>query len=52
MRGAAGVALLPWRHFGFYLEGNVTYAPTVDDLIGDTHDSGGLGLLLGLRGGL
>jgi len=52
LRGAAGVALLPWRHFGFYLEGNVTYAPTVDDLLGDTHDSGGLGLLLGLRGGL
>jgi len=52
LRGAAGLALLPWRHFGFYLEGNVTYAPTVGDLLGDTHDSGGLGVLLGLRGGL
>ena len=52
LRGAAGLALLPWRHLGFYLEGNVTYAPTVDNLVGDTHDSGGPGLLLGLRGGL
>ena len=52
LRGAAGAALLPWRHLGFYVEGNVTYAPTVDNLIGDTHDSGGLGVLVGLRGGL
>ena len=52
LRGAGGLALMPWRHIGFYVEGNVTYAPTVDNLLGDTHDSGGVGLLAGLRGGL
>ncbi|HEY4186026.1 MAG TPA: caspase family protein [Polyangia bacterium] len=52
LRAAAGVAVMPWRHFGFYGEGTATFAPTVDNLLGDTHDSGGFGVLLGLRGAL
>jgi hypothetical protein len=50
LRAAAGLGVMPWRHFGFFAETNATYAPTVSNLLGDTHDSGGLGLLLGLRG--
>jgi hypothetical protein len=50
LRAAAGIGVMPWRRFGFFSELNATYAPTVSNLIGDTHDSGGLGLLLGLRG--
>ena len=47
-----GAGVMPWRHFGFSGELNATYAPTVSNLIGDVHDSGGLGVLLGLRGEL
>jgi len=52
LRAAAGVALMPWRHLGLFGELNVTYAPTVSNLLGDVHDSGGPGALLGLRGEL
>ncbi len=52
LRAAAGLGLMPWRHFGFFGELNATYAPTVTNLVGDVHDSGGLGGLLGLRGEL
>jgi opacity protein-like surface antigen len=52
LRAGAGLAWMPWRHFGFSGEINATYAPTVSNLIGDVHDSGGLGVLLGLRGEL
>jgi hypothetical protein len=52
LRAAAGLAVMPWRHFGFFGELNATYAPTVSNLVNDVHDSGGLGVLLGLRGEL
>jgi hypothetical protein len=52
LRAAAGLALMPWRHVGFVGELNATYAPTVSNLTGDVHDSGGLGVLLGMRGEL
>jgi hypothetical protein len=47
---AAGLAVMPWRHTGFYGQGRATYAPVVDNLLGDTHDSGGLDVTLGVRG--
>jgi hypothetical protein len=50
LRAAAGIGIMPWRHFGFYCEGTATYAPTIDNLVGDVHDSGGVGALVGLRG--
>ena len=50
VRVGAGLAWMPWRHFGFAGELNDTYAPTVLNLAHDVHDSGGLGVLLGLRG--
>jgi hypothetical protein len=52
LRAAAGVGWMPWRHVGFFGELNATYAPTVSNLLGDVHDSGGLGVLLGVRGEL
>ena len=52
IRAGAGLGVMPWRHFGFFGEVNATFAPTVNNLVGDVHDSGGLGLLLGLRGAL
>ena len=52
LRLGAGLGVMPWRHFGFFGEVNATYAPTVDNLLGDVHDSGGFGILLGLRGAL
>jgi Caspase domain len=52
LRAAAGLAMMPWRHVGFFGELNATYAPTVKDLLRDVHDSGGFGVLLGLRGEL
>jgi hypothetical protein len=52
LRAGAGLGFMPWRHFGFFGEANATFAPTVNNLVGDVHDSGGFGLLLGLRGAL
>jgi len=52
LRAGAGLGVMPWQHFGFFGEVNATFAPTVNNLVGDVHDSGGLGLLLGLRGAL
>ena len=52
VRAAAGLGVMPWRHLGFFIELNATRAPTVDNLVGDVHDSGGPGALLGVRGAL
>ncbi len=50
-----GVQLMPtwsasgWRHLGFYLQGELVYAPVLDNLLGETHDSGGRVVTTGLR---
>ena len=49
---AAGVNVMPWKNFGFYGQANFTYAPVIDNLLGDTHNSGGPAFYLGLRGAL
>jgi hypothetical protein len=46
---AAGLNLMPWRHLGFTWRLGYRYAPVIENLIGDTHDSGGLSASLGLR---
>lgn len=46
---AAGVELRPWRRFGILVRGSWMWAPAIDNLIGDTHDSGGLYVGAGLR---
>ena len=47
----AGIEFMPWVHFGFFTQLGYTYAPTIRNLIGDTHDAGGWTVsLVGLRG--
>lgn len=46
---AAGLELMPWQRFGFVGRMGYDYAPIIDNLLGDTHDSGGLTLSLGAR---
>jgi hypothetical protein len=50
LKAGGGVSLMPWRHVGFFVQMHEVYAPTVKNLVGDHHDSGGLNLILGLRG--
>ena len=49
---AAGLNVMPWRHFGFYAQADYVYAPVVTNLLGETHNSGGPTFQLGLRGAL
>jgi hypothetical protein len=50
VKGGGGVSLMPWRHLGFFVQMHEVFAPTVKNLVGDRHDSGGLNLLVGMRG--
>ncbi len=51
--GAAGLQLMPtvrdWRHIGIYTHIETSYAPVLENLVGDTHDSGRTALALGVR---
>jgi hypothetical protein len=47
-----GLAIMPWRHIGFFGQLDIDYAPVVENLVGDTHDSGGARFVIGLRGAL
>lgn len=44
-----GCRWMPWQRFGFYAELGFNYAPIVENLLGQTHDSGGITGLFGLR---
>lgn len=48
----SGVALTPFTNLGFILRGDYYFAPVMDNQLGDTHDSGGTQIVLGLRGSL
>ena len=50
LEGGGGISLMPWRHLGFFVQMHEVFAPTVKNLVGDVHDSGGLNLLVGMRG--
>jgi hypothetical protein len=54
LSAAGGLQLVPtigwWRYIGFYAQAEYLYAPVIDNLAGDTHDSGGLGFVFGMRG--
>lgn len=52
LSAGVGLAVMPWRHIGGFIQLDVDYAPVVKNLVGDTHDSGGVRLTLGLRGAL
>lgn len=49
---ALGAQVMPWDHFGFFAQAGYTYAPTVENLLGDVHDSGGALFHVGIRGAL
>ena len=49
--GGLGVQAMPWTHVGFYLQGDFDYAPVISNLVGDTHNSGGISMAMGMRGG-
>ncbi|MCB9656951.1 MAG: caspase family protein [Sandaracinaceae bacterium] len=49
LSGALGLRFMPWRHAGFYLQGGYTYAPILQNDLGDRHDSGGASIVTGLR---
>ena len=48
--GALGLELMPWRHLGFFLQASLVTAPVIENLAGDSHDSGGAFWRAGLRG--
>jgi hypothetical protein len=49
LTGGIGLQVNPWQRFGFFAKGSFTYAPVIDNLLGDTHDSGGLSVATGIR---
>ena len=48
--GAIGLELMPWRHLGFFTQASLVTAPVIENLAGDSHDSGGAFWRVGLRG--
>jgi hypothetical protein len=46
---AWGVQLMPWRRFGLFIRMGYDYAPILHNLVGDTHNSGGVTTDLGVR---
>ena len=44
-----GVALVPLRHIGAFVQAGRSYAPIIDNLLDETHDSGGWRVLVGGR---
>ncbi len=49
--GGGGVQLTPWRWAGFFWQVEYLWAPVIENLIDDTHDSGGVALTTGVLGG-
>jgi hypothetical protein len=47
----AGLAVMPRPAWGLFLQAAYAYAPIIDNRLGQTHDSGGLGFQLGGRYG-
>jgi hypothetical protein len=46
---AAGALILPSGHFGLHFRFSYTFAPAMDNLVEDTHNSGGLAFEAGMR---
>jgi len=53
--GAAGLQFMPqhkrFLHVGLYHQVEYSYAPVIENLIGDVHDSGGFEISMGIRAG-
>ncbi|HUU03255.1 MAG TPA: caspase family protein [Myxococcota bacterium] len=48
----AGLNVMIWDNFGIFGQVSYTFAPLVENLMGDIHDSGGPSFVLGIRGAL
>ncbi len=48
-RFAGGLQLMAWEHFGFFGQMAWTYAPTIGNRLDDTHDVGGVTVMIGAR---
>ncbi|MBI5479753.1 MAG: hypothetical protein HY906_12895, partial [Deltaproteobacteria bacterium] len=46
---AGGLECMPWKHLGAFFQLGYTMAPTVKNLLGDWHDSGGPWIAIGVR---
>jgi hypothetical protein len=51
LSGGGGVQLLPWQYAGFFWQASYIFAPVIDNLLGDTHDSGGVTVTSGIMAG-
>jgi hypothetical protein len=49
LAASAGLAWTPVTHWGLTLQGRWSHVPVLDNLIGDTHDAGGLSVLAGFH---
>jgi hypothetical protein len=49
LSAALGLRFMPWRHFGFYIQGGYTYAPILQNDLGDRHNSGDASFATGFR---
>jgi len=52
LSAAAGLQIMIWDFLGLYGQASYTTAPAVENRQGDVHDSGGPGIVLGIRGAL
>ena len=46
---SAGLQAMPWRQFGFHLELRYTFAPAIENQLGDVHNLGSGAFLMGIR---
>jgi hypothetical protein len=49
LAASAGLFYMPFRPFGFILQGAYAYMPVLSNELGEHHDSGGFSLSIGLR---
>jgi hypothetical protein len=49
LSAGGGVQIMPDENIGFHFEARYLFAPAIDNLTGETHDLGGVAILLGMR---
>jgi len=52
LSAAAGLQIMIWNFLGVYGQASYITAPAIENNTGDTHDSGGPGIVIGIRGAL
>lgn len=51
LSGGGGIQLNPWRHVGFFCQSEYIWAPAIKNLFDEVHNSGGVTIATGVRGG-